>query len=122
MLALMPIQLLLQLYLLFYLHHLCRFRTVAYLLQIWWFEVRGEVEFFFPEGTYSLFYRTYLGRGETVAPRAEKSALDLRLRRRDMIHSFLLDCSTTRCVFCLHKCGFLHLHLYTYFALMYLYN
>ncbi|KAL5648995.1 hypothetical protein ACJX0J_039804, partial [Zea mays] len=26
-----------------------RFRTVAYLSQIWWFEVRGEVEFFFPK-------------------------------------------------------------------------
>jgi len=39
-----------------------RFRTVAYLSQIWWFEVRGEVEFFFPEGTYSLFYRIHLGR------------------------------------------------------------
>ncbi|CAL5063272.1 unnamed protein product [Urochloa decumbens] len=39
-----------------------RFRTVAYLSQIWWFEVRGEVEFCFPEGTYSLFYRVHLGR------------------------------------------------------------
>ncbi|WVZ65629.1 hypothetical protein U9M48_014959 [Paspalum notatum var. saurae] len=39
-----------------------RFHTVAYLLQIWWFEVRGEVEFCFPEGTYSLFYRVHLGR------------------------------------------------------------
>ncbi|RLM85168.1 ATPP2-A13 [Panicum miliaceum] len=27
-----------------------RFHTVAYLSQIWWFEVRGEVEFCFPEG------------------------------------------------------------------------
>ncbi|PNT64991.1 hypothetical protein BRADI_4g35700v3 [Brachypodium distachyon] len=26
-----------------------RFHSVAYLSQIWWFEVRGEVEFFFPE-------------------------------------------------------------------------
>jgi hypothetical protein len=40
----------------------CRFHTVAYLSQIWWFEVRGEVEFCFPEGTYSLFYRVHLGR------------------------------------------------------------
>ncbi|KAG2636308.1 F-box protein PP2-A13-like [Panicum virgatum] len=39
-----------------------RFHTVAYLSQIWWFEVRGEVEFCFPEGTYSLFYRVHLGR------------------------------------------------------------
>ncbi|AQK40908.1 F-box protein PP2-A13 [Zea mays] len=39
-----------------------RFRTVAYLSQIWWFEVRGEVEFFFPKSTYNLFYRIHLGR------------------------------------------------------------
>jgi hypothetical protein len=40
----------------------CRFHMVAYLSQIWWFEVKGEIEFFFPEGTYSLFYRVHLGR------------------------------------------------------------
>ncbi|RRT59403.1 hypothetical protein B296_00018530 [Ensete ventricosum] len=35
---------------------------VAYLHQIWWLEVRGEVEFCFPEGIYSLFFRLHLGR------------------------------------------------------------
>lgn len=35
---------------------------VAYLQQIWWFEVDGEVEFPFPPGTYSLFFRLHLGR------------------------------------------------------------
>ncbi|GFZ07047.1 phloem protein 2-A12 [Actinidia rufa] len=39
-----------------------RFGTVAYLQQIWWFEVDGEVEFPFPAGTYSLFFRLQLGR------------------------------------------------------------
>ncbi|XP_062194259.1 F-box protein PP2-A13-like [Phragmites australis] len=39
-----------------------RFHAVAYLSQIWWFEVTGEAEFFFPEGTYSLFFRVHLGR------------------------------------------------------------
>ncbi|KAK1272797.1 F-box protein PP2-A13 [Acorus gramineus] len=39
-----------------------RFRTVAYLQQIWWFEVVGEIEFCFPPGTYSLFFRLQLGR------------------------------------------------------------
>ncbi|XP_042503994.1 F-box protein PP2-A13-like [Macadamia integrifolia] len=39
-----------------------RFHTVAYLHQIWWFEVGGEVEFCFPVGTYSLFFRVQLGR------------------------------------------------------------
>lgn len=40
----------------------CRFCSVAYLQQIWWFEVDGEVEFPFPMGTYSLFFRLQLGR------------------------------------------------------------
>lgn len=39
-----------------------RFHTVAYLQQIWWLEVDGEVEFPFPPGTYSLFYRLQLGK------------------------------------------------------------
>ncbi|KAL4344591.1 F-box protein PP2-A12 isoform X1 [Arachis ipaensis] len=38
-----------------------RFSTVAFLQQIWWFEVDGEVEFPFPAGTYSLFFRLHLG-------------------------------------------------------------
>ncbi|KAF5179408.1 F-box protein pp2-a12 [Thalictrum thalictroides] len=39
-----------------------RFQTVAYLQQIWWFEVDGEIEFNFPAGTYSMFFRLQLGR------------------------------------------------------------
>ncbi|KAJ4803789.1 F-box protein PP2-A13 [Rhynchospora pubera] len=39
-----------------------RFGAVAYLVQIWWLEVRGEIEFPFPEGTYSLFFRLHLGK------------------------------------------------------------
>ncbi|GAB4856915.1 hypothetical protein Ancab_014833 [Ancistrocladus abbreviatus] len=39
-----------------------RFSTVAYLQQIWWFEINGEVEFPFPAGTYSVFFRLQLGR------------------------------------------------------------
>ncbi|PKA46552.1 F-box protein PP2-A13 [Apostasia shenzhenica] len=39
-----------------------RFHSVAYLQQIWWFEVDGEIEFCFPPGTYSLYYRLHLGR------------------------------------------------------------
>ncbi|XAR55035.1 hypothetical protein NMG60_11030410 [Bertholletia excelsa] len=38
-----------------------RFGLIAYLQQIWWFEVDGEVEFPFPSGTYSLFFRLHLG-------------------------------------------------------------
>ncbi|KAF9616885.1 hypothetical protein IFM89_032847 [Coptis chinensis] len=39
-----------------------RFHTVAYLQQIWWLEVDGEIEFHFPAGTYSMFFRLQLGR------------------------------------------------------------
>lgn len=39
-----------------------RFETVAYLQQIWWFEVVGELEFEFPPGAYSLLFRLHLGK------------------------------------------------------------
>ncbi|KAL4351674.1 hypothetical protein GQ457_06G032340 [Hibiscus cannabinus] len=39
-----------------------RYPRVAYLQQIWWFEVDGELEFRFPAGTYSLFFRLQLGK------------------------------------------------------------
>ncbi|GFP96970.1 F-box protein pp2-a12 [Phtheirospermum japonicum] len=38
-----------------------RFCSVAYLQQIWWFEVYGKIEFPFPAGSYSLFFRLQLG-------------------------------------------------------------
>ncbi|KAI7746073.1 hypothetical protein M8C21_003749, partial [Ambrosia artemisiifolia] len=39
-----------------------RFNTIAYLHQIWWLEVEGDLEFEFPAGSYSLFFRLQLGR------------------------------------------------------------
>ncbi|KAK4415961.1 F-box protein PP2-A13 [Sesamum alatum] len=39
-----------------------RFQTIAFLQQIWWLEVEGNLEFPFPPGTYSLFFRLQLGR------------------------------------------------------------
>ncbi|XP_009758836.1 F-box protein PP2-A13 [Nicotiana tabacum] len=39
-----------------------RFQTVAYLQQIWWLEVDGDLEFQFPAGSYSLFFRLKLGK------------------------------------------------------------
>ncbi|XP_057775726.1 F-box protein PP2-A12-like [Salvia miltiorrhiza] len=39
-----------------------RFSSFAYLQQIWWFEVDGEIEFPFPAGSYSIFFRLQLGR------------------------------------------------------------
>ncbi|GFP91226.1 F-box protein pp2-a15 [Phtheirospermum japonicum] len=42
--------------------HYCRFSVVAYLQQIWWFEVDGTVKFPFPPDIYSLSFRIHLGR------------------------------------------------------------
>lgn len=57
-----------------------RFRTIAYLQQIWWLEVVGDFKFQFPVGTYSLFFRLQLGKANK------------RLRRRvyssDNIHGW----------------------------------
>lgn len=39
-----------------------RFNVVAYLQQIWWFEVDGEVKFPLPADVYSLVFRLHLGR------------------------------------------------------------
>ncbi|XP_022851977.1 F-box protein PP2-A11-like [Olea europaea var. sylvestris] len=39
-----------------------RFHTIAYLQQMWWLEVEGNLEFEFPAGNYSLFFRLQIGR------------------------------------------------------------
>ncbi|KZV26723.1 hypothetical protein F511_34321 [Dorcoceras hygrometricum] len=39
-----------------------RFQTVAYLQQMWWLQVDGDLEFKLPAGTYSMFFRLQLGR------------------------------------------------------------
>ncbi|CAA0820792.1 F-box protein PP2-A13 [Striga hermonthica] len=39
-----------------------RFPTIAYLQQTWWLEINGELDFQFPIGTYSLFFRLSLGK------------------------------------------------------------
>ncbi|XP_062120508.1 F-box protein PP2-A13-like [Humulus lupulus] len=39
-----------------------RFHTVAYLQQIWWFEVIGELELELAPGSYSLYFRLQLGK------------------------------------------------------------
>ncbi|KAG0488566.1 hypothetical protein HPP92_007377 [Vanilla planifolia] len=55
-----------------------RFRSVAYLQQIWWFEVGGEIEFCFPPGTYTLYFRLHLGR-----PSRRLGRPDMQYRARD---------------------------------------
>ncbi|GAB2265245.1 hypothetical protein Dimus_000314 [Dionaea muscipula] len=39
-----------------------RFHAVAYLKQVWWLEVSGELEFTFPVGTFGLFFRLQKGK------------------------------------------------------------
>jgi len=39
-----------------------RFSTVAYLQQIWWLEINGELEFPFPAGKYSIYFLVQLGK------------------------------------------------------------
>ncbi|KAI3796574.1 hypothetical protein L1987_39252 [Smallanthus sonchifolius] len=39
-----------------------RFPTVAYLKQIWWVEVDGDIEFCFPAGAYTLLFKLRLGK------------------------------------------------------------
>ncbi|WJX66476.1 hypothetical protein P8452_51033 [Trifolium repens] len=39
-----------------------RFKSVAYLQQMWWVEVLGELEFEFPKGNYSIFFKLQLGK------------------------------------------------------------
>ncbi|GJN02011.1 hypothetical protein PR202_ga19322 [Eleusine coracana subsp. coracana] len=42
------------------------FHNVAYLQQIWWLEVAGEIDFCFPAGLYSLFFRLHLDQTELL--------------------------------------------------------
>lgn len=39
-----------------------RYKTVAYLQQIWWLELDGELKFKFPKGKYSVFFRLHVGK------------------------------------------------------------
>ncbi|GMH18406.1 hypothetical protein Nepgr_020247 [Nepenthes gracilis] len=39
-----------------------RFHAVAYLHQVWWLEVSGELEFSFPAGSSSVFFRLLVGK------------------------------------------------------------
>ncbi|XP_038906479.1 F-box protein PP2-A14 isoform X1 [Benincasa hispida] len=39
-----------------------RFGSVAYLKQIWWVEIGGELEFELPKGNYSVYFRLQLGK------------------------------------------------------------
>lgn len=57
-----------------------RFHTVAYLQQIWWLEVEDDVDFQFPPGKYSVFFRLQLGRSS--------KRLGRRVCKTDDIHGW----------------------------------
>lgn len=57
-----------------------RFHTIAYLQQIWWLEVDGELEFLFPAGTYSIFFRLQLGK--------TSKRLGRRICKLDQVHGW----------------------------------
>ena len=42
--------------------YIYRFHSIAYLQQIWWLQVEGDIEFKFPAGSYSLFFLIKLER------------------------------------------------------------
>lgn len=58
-----------------------RFHTIAYLKQVWWLEVGGELEFHFPEGSYSLFFRLQIGK-------ISKGRLGRRVCNLDQVHGW----------------------------------
>jgi len=57
-----------------------RFHEVAYLQQLWWFEVDGTVKFHLPAGEYSLSFRLRLGRASR--------RLGCRIYMFDQIHGW----------------------------------
>ncbi|KAF7821905.1 F-box protein PP2-A13-like [Senna tora] len=57
-----------------------RFNYIAYLQQMWWVEILGELEFEFPRGTYSLCFRLQLGK--------PIKRLGRRVRNIDQVHGW----------------------------------
>ncbi|MED6162169.1 hypothetical protein PIB30_067828 [Stylosanthes scabra] len=60
-----------------------RFKSVAYLQQMWWVEVLGEVDFEFPRGKYSIYFRLHLGKtskklGRRVCDLAQVHGWDIK--------------------------------------------
>lgn len=57
-----------------------RFQTVAYLQQMWWVEVLGELEFEFPVGSYSMCFKLQLGKAS--------KRLGRRICNLDQVHGW----------------------------------
>ncbi|XP_058087071.1 F-box protein PP2-A15-like [Magnolia sinica] len=82
-----------------------RFHVVAFLQQIWWFEVDGWVKFCFPAGIYSLSFRLHLGRfskrlGRRVCNYENAHGWDLRPVRFELSTS---DGQQASCECCLDE-------------------
>ncbi|KAF8395324.1 hypothetical protein HHK36_019267 [Tetracentron sinense] len=80
-----------------------RFPVVAYLQQIWWFEVDGAVKFPFPSGIYSLSFRLHLGRftkrlGRRVSNFEHTHGWDIKPVRFELSTSNGQQASCERCL------------------------
>lgn len=84
----------------------CRFGTVAYLQQIWWFEVDGEIEFYFPPSTYALYFRLHLGRSSKSFGR--------RICNLDQVHGW--DIKPARFQLSTSNCGSQDIDIRRYIA------
>ncbi|KGN59043.1 F-box protein PP2-A15 [Cucumis sativus] len=86
-----------------------RFNVVAYLQQIWWFEVDGMVKFPFPADIYTLTFRLHLGRfykrlGRRVCSFEHTHGWDVKPVRFEMSTS---DGQQATHEFCLDEHGFI---------------
>uniref|UniRef100_A0A6N2K6N7 F-box domain-containing protein n=1 Tax=Salix viminalis TaxID=40686 RepID=A0A6N2K6N7_SALVM len=83
-----------------------RFHVVAYLQQIWWFEVDGAVKFPLPADNYTLYFRLHLGRfsnkrlGRRVCNFEHTHGWDIKPVRFELSTS---DGQQASCEFCLDE-------------------
>ncbi|KAJ4826935.1 hypothetical protein Tsubulata_013403 [Turnera subulata] len=82
-----------------------RFNVVAYLQQIWWFEVDGAVKFPFPADIYTVLFRLHLGRftkrlGRRVCTFDHTHGWDIKPVRFELSTS---DGHQSSCEFCLDE-------------------
>lgn len=79
---------------------------MAYLQQIWWFEVDGEIEFYFPPSTYALYFRLHLGRSSKSFGR--------RICNLDQVHGW--DIKPARFQLSTSNCGSQDIDIRRYIA------
>ncbi|KAL5545964.1 hypothetical protein UlMin_005651 [Ulmus minor] len=82
-----------------------RFNVVAYLQQIWWFEVDGAVKFHLPPDIYTLFFRLHIGKfskrlGRRVCSFEHTHGWDIKPVRFELSTS---DGQQSSCEFCIDE-------------------